>query len=72
MMISVSHMLESVSNALNGFHGTDVLALCTGMRPVVMIDYGGKLPELQTRLLSLLELLQEVSLSTFSSSNITT
>ncbi|XP_009138912.1 uncharacterized protein LOC103862945 [Brassica rapa] len=37
----------------------DVLALCTGMRPVVMIDYGGKLPELQTRLLSLLELLHE-------------
>ena len=37
-----------------------MLALCTGMRPVVMIDYGGKLPELQTRLLSLLELLQEV------------
>ncbi|KAH0884572.1 hypothetical protein HID58_060668, partial [Brassica napus] len=36
------------------------IALCTGMRPVVMIDYGGKLPELQTRLLSLLELLQEV------------
>ncbi|KAF3553112.1 hypothetical protein F2Q69_00014711 [Brassica cretica] len=57
----VSHMLESVSNALNGFHGTDVLALCTGMRPVVMIDYGGKLPELQTRLLSLLELLQEMA-----------
>ncbi|CAN6978435.1 hypothetical protein IGI04_037861 [Brassica rapa subsp. trilocularis] len=38
----------------------DVLALCTGMRPVVMIDYGGKLPELQDRLLSLLELIQEV------------
>lgn len=37
----------------------DVLALCTGMRPVVMIDYGGKLPELQDRLLSLLELIQE-------------
>ncbi|KAJ0254825.1 Uncharacterized protein HA466_0096750 [Hirschfeldia incana] len=37
----------------------DVLALCSGMRPVVMIDYGGKLPELQDRLLSLLELLQE-------------
>ncbi|CAH8360864.1 unnamed protein product [Eruca vesicaria subsp. sativa] len=32
---------------------------CTGMRPVVMIDYGGKLPELQDRLLSLLELLHE-------------
>nr|VDD09452.1 unnamed protein product [Brassica oleracea] len=38
----------------------DIGSLCTGMRPVVMIDYGGKLPELQTRLLSLLELLQEV------------
>ncbi|XP_023638384.1 uncharacterized protein LOC17886253 isoform X2 [Capsella rubella] len=37
----------------------DVLALCTGMRPVVMIDYGGKMPELQDRLLSLLELVQE-------------
>ncbi|KAJ4904959.1 Uncharacterized protein Rs2_18910 [Raphanus sativus] len=37
----------------------DVLALCSGMRPVVMIDYGGKMPELQARLLSLLELLQE-------------
>ncbi|KAL1226332.1 hypothetical protein V5N11_030504 [Cardamine amara subsp. amara] len=37
----------------------DVLALCTGMRPVVMIDYGGKMPELQDRLLSLLELIQE-------------
>ncbi|VVB06255.1 unnamed protein product [Arabis nemorensis] len=36
----------------------DVLALCTGMRPVVMIDYGGKMPELQDRLLSLLELIQ--------------
>ncbi|XP_010413687.1 PREDICTED: uncharacterized protein LOC104699966 isoform X2 [Camelina sativa] len=37
----------------------DVLALCAGMRPVVMIDYGGKMPELQDRLLSLLELVQE-------------
>ncbi|CAH8332096.1 unnamed protein product [Eruca vesicaria subsp. sativa] len=37
----------------------DLLALCTGMRSVVMIDYGGKLPELQDRMLSLLELLHE-------------
>ncbi|KAG2325493.1 hypothetical protein Bca52824_008221 [Brassica carinata] len=39
----------------------DVLALCTGMRPVVMIDYGGKMPELQDRLLSLLQLIQQAS-----------
>ncbi|XP_023520598.1 uncharacterized protein LOC111784014 isoform X1 [Cucurbita pepo subsp. pepo] len=37
----------------------DILALCTGMRPVVMIDYGGKMPELQQRLCSLLELIQK-------------
>lgn len=47
-----------------------MLALCTGMRPVVMIDYGGKMPELQDRLISLLELIQEVSLSTSSSSTL--
>ncbi|CAH2063539.1 unnamed protein product [Thlaspi arvense] len=48
-----------MERCLNGFRGPDVLALCTGMRPVVMIDYGGKMPELQDRLLSLLELIQE-------------
>lgn len=37
----------------------DVLALCTGMRPVVMIDYGGKMPELQQRLCALLKLIQK-------------
>ncbi|XP_024024816.1 uncharacterized protein LOC21387142 isoform X2 [Morus notabilis] len=36
----------------------DVLALCTGMRPVVMVDYGGKMPELQERLCALLNSIQ--------------
>nr|XP_043610900.1 uncharacterized protein LOC122582560 [Erigeron canadensis] len=40
---------------------TDILALCTGMRPVIMIDYGGKLPELRERLCSFLKLSQEGS-----------
>lgn len=39
----------------------DILALCTGMRPVVMIDYGGKLPELQERLCALMKLIQKQS-----------
>ncbi|KAK9288439.1 hypothetical protein L1049_016896 [Liquidambar formosana] len=39
----------------------DILALCTGMRPVVMVDYGGKMPELQERLCSLLKLCQKES-----------
>ncbi|XP_050256081.1 uncharacterized protein LOC126701766 isoform X8 [Quercus robur] len=38
----------------------DILALCTGMRPVVMIDYGGKMPELQERLCALIKLIQKM------------
>ncbi|OVA00076.1 Protein of unknown function DUF4504 [Macleaya cordata] len=39
----------------------NILALCTGMRPVVMVDYGGKMPELQEHLLSVLQLSQKES-----------
>eukprot|EP00268_Persea_americana_P013977 TRINITY_DN16193_c0_g2_i2.p1 TRINITY_DN16193_c0_g2~~TRINITY_DN16193_c0_g2_i2.p1 ORF type:complete len:189 (+),score=40.24 TRINITY_DN16193_c0_g2_i2:111-677(+) len=35
---------------------TDILALCTELRPVVMVDYGGKMPELQENLCALLHL----------------
>ncbi|KAL2920948.1 UPF0739 protein C1orf74-like protein [Bienertia sinuspersici] len=38
---------------------TDILALCSGMRPVVMVDYGGKMPELQEQLCSLLKLVNK-------------
>ncbi|KAL6970747.1 hypothetical protein U1Q18_030438 [Sarracenia purpurea var. burkii] len=40
---------------------TDILALCTGMRPVVMVDYGGKMPELEERLREVLKLSQKES-----------
>ncbi|KAF5783149.1 hypothetical protein HanXRQr2_Chr11g0504571 [Helianthus annuus] len=40
---------------------TDILALCTGMRPVIMIDYGGKMPELRDRLCAFLKFSQEES-----------
>ncbi|CAI0441006.1 unnamed protein product [Linum tenue] len=33
----------------------DVLALLTGMRPVIMVDYGGKMPELQQHLCALIK-----------------
>ncbi|KAL5784064.1 hypothetical protein ACOSQ2_006456 [Xanthoceras sorbifolium] len=39
----------------------DILALCTGMRPVIMVDYGGKMPELQEHLCALLKLCQQES-----------
>ncbi|PIA29661.1 hypothetical protein AQUCO_05800047v1 [Aquilegia coerulea] len=39
----------------------DIVALCTGMRPVVMVDYGGKMPELQERLCDVLQLSQKES-----------
>ncbi|XP_057460484.1 uncharacterized protein LOC130750954 isoform X5 [Actinidia eriantha] len=40
---------------------TDILALCTGIRPVIMVDYGGKMPELQERLCEVLKLSQQES-----------
>ncbi|XP_065867008.1 uncharacterized protein [Euphorbia lathyris] len=39
----------------------DVLALCTEMRPVIMVDYGGMMPELQERLCALLRFCQQES-----------
>ncbi|KAK3204405.1 hypothetical protein Dsin_018451 [Dipteronia sinensis] len=39
----------------------DILSLCTGMRPVIMVDYGGKMPELQEHLCALLKLCQQES-----------
>ncbi|KMT15772.1 hypothetical protein BVRB_3g057470 [Beta vulgaris subsp. vulgaris] len=39
----------------------DVMALCSGMRPLVMVDYGGKMPELQEHLCSLLEVIHKES-----------
>lgn len=38
----------------------DILALCTRLRPVVMVDYGGKIPELTEHLCKLLDLCHEV------------
>lgn len=40
----------------------DILALCTKLRPVVMVDYGGKMPELQEKLCGLLLLCHKVKL----------
>lgn len=41
---------------------SDVVALITEMRPVIMIDYGGKMPELQERLCSFLKQCQKVGI----------
>nr|XP_010909232.1 uncharacterized protein LOC105035379 [Elaeis guineensis] len=40
---------------------TDILCLCTGLRPVVLVDYGGLMPKLQEDLCLLLRLAQEKS-----------
>ncbi|KAK9138771.1 hypothetical protein Sjap_009365 [Stephania japonica] len=39
----------------------DILALCTGLRPLVMVDYGGKMPELQEHLCSVVKLSQKLT-----------
>ncbi|KAI5653499.1 hypothetical protein M9H77_30686 [Catharanthus roseus] len=41
---------------------TDMLALITEMRPVIMVDYGGKMPELQDRLCSFVKQCEKESL----------
>uniref|UniRef100_A0A1D1YWI1 Phosphoadenosine phosphosulfate reductase n=1 Tax=Anthurium amnicola TaxID=1678845 RepID=A0A1D1YWI1_9ARAE len=39
----------------------DILALCTGLRPVVMVDYGGRMPELKEHLCMLMHLCHKAS-----------
>jgi len=56
---------EQLPDGCKGFEYVgcaDVLALCSAMRPVIMLDYGGKMPELQDQLCALLELIQKVFL----------
>ncbi|CAA6668285.1 unnamed protein product [Spirodela intermedia] len=48
------------SSARHRLH-IDVIALCTRLRPVVMVDYGGKIPELTEHLCKLLHLCHEES-----------
>lgn len=63
--LKFSHFfLLSISsfNFLHSIHCiTDIVALITRMRPVIMIDYGGIMPQLQHQLSSLLQLAQKES-----------
>jgi hypothetical protein len=38
----------------------DILFLCTGLRPVILMDYGGTMPQLQDNLCSLLHHARQV------------
>ncbi|XP_008645604.1 40S ribosomal protein S4-C [Zea mays] len=40
----------------------DILFLCTGLRPVVLVDYGGTMPQLQENLCGLLYLARQFKL----------
>ncbi|KAG6741345.1 hypothetical protein POTOM_054578 [Populus tomentosa] len=46
---------------LCGLSLADIVALLTEMRPVIMVDYGGKLPELQDHLCALVKFCQQES-----------
>ncbi|KAG8481287.1 hypothetical protein CXB51_026114 [Gossypium anomalum] len=50
---SLSHIKWRLKSSSKRRLQIDVLAVCTRMRPVVMIDYGGKMPELQENLCAL-------------------
>ncbi|KAK8519548.1 hypothetical protein V6N13_133447 [Hibiscus sabdariffa] len=58
---SLSHIKWRLKSSSKRRLQIDVLALCYEMRPVVMIDYGGKMPELQENLCAFLEHSQKVS-----------
>lgn len=58
---SLSHIKWRLKSSSKRRLQIDLLALCTGMRPVVMIDYGGKMPELQEHLCAFLEHCQKES-----------
>ncbi|KAL5543155.1 hypothetical protein UlMin_010865 [Ulmus minor] len=58
---SLSHLKWRLKASARRRLETDILALCTEMRPVIMVDYGGKMPELQQRLCALLKLCQKES-----------
>ncbi|KAL5703329.1 hypothetical protein ACHQM5_028432 [Ranunculus cassubicifolius] len=58
---SISQIKWRLSSSARRRLDIDILALCTGLRPVVMVDYGGKMPELQDHLCNLLQLSQKES-----------
>lgn len=47
----------------------DILALCTRLRPAVLVDYGGIMPKLQENLSSLLFLAKKVASCAYMSDN---
>ncbi|XP_048234097.1 uncharacterized protein LOC8261710 isoform X2 [Ricinus communis] len=57
---SLSHIKWRLKSHAKHRLQIDVLALCTEMRPVIMVDYGGKMPELQEHLCALLRLCQQM------------
>ncbi|EOY04846.1 hypothetical protein QUC31_017061 [Theobroma cacao] len=58
---SLSHIKWRLKSSAKRRLQIDVLALCSRMRPVVMIDYGGKMPELQEHLCAFLDHSQKES-----------
>ncbi|GAV90575.1 hypothetical protein CFOL_v3_33984, partial [Cephalotus follicularis] len=58
---SLSHIKWRLKSSSKRRLHIDILALCTGMRPVIMVDYGGKIPELQEHLCALIKHCQKES-----------
>ena len=58
-----SNFFLCIMNCDSGIFLADILALCTGMRSIITIDYGGKMPELHEQLCALLKSIQKISTS---------
>ncbi|EYU37374.1 hypothetical protein ABFS82_07G087700 [Erythranthe guttata] len=58
---SLSHIKWRLKPSSKSRLQTDILALCSSMRPCIMVDYGGKMPELGHRLCAFLTHCKKVS-----------
>ena len=59
LLLALVHWGASLLNWQDDFLA-DVLFLCTGLRPVILMDYGGRMPQLQENLCSLLHHARQV------------
>ena len=68
--VILSNFFLCIMNFDFGIFLADILVLCTGMKLVIMIDYGGKMPELHEQLCANMKLIQKVLLFTLFISSI--
>ena len=68
--VILSNFFLCIVNSDFGIFLADILVLYTEMRPIITIDYGGKMPELHEQLCALMKIIQKVLICTLFISSI--